>query len=121
MDRNYLLRKQMGLGILLSTILISFTTQTSISNGQEQPGCLEQAIREIERIREIFEKYNDPVRAKMARFFLLSYKISMIGLNQEYKKSINEISDIYQWMLDKGELHYSEMIGQFLELVNQFR
>ena len=55
MDRNYLLRKQMGLGILLSTILISFTTQTSISNGQEQPGCLEQAIREIERIRELPE------------------------------------------------------------------
>ncbi len=76
---------------------------------------------EIERIGEIFEKYNDPVRAKMARFFLLSYKISMIGMNQEYKKSINEINDIYQWMLDEGELHYSEMIGQFLELVNQFR
>ncbi len=76
---------------------------------------------EIDRIKEVFEEYDDHVRAKMSRFFLLSYKISMIGMNQEYKNSISEIGDIYQWMLDKGELHYSEMIGQFLELVNQFR
>ncbi len=76
---------------------------------------------EIERIQEIFEEYEDYVRAKMAQFFLLSYKISMIGMNKEFKNSITEINDIYQWMLDKGELHYSEMIGQFLELINQFK
>ncbi len=76
---------------------------------------------EIERIKDIFEKYDDEVRAKMASFFQLSYKISSIGVGTDLKSSINEISDIYQWMLDKGELHYSEMIGQFLELVKQFR
>ncbi|MCE7743298.1 MAG: hypothetical protein GOP50_12680 [Candidatus Heimdallarchaeota archaeon] len=76
---------------------------------------------EIDRIKEIFEEFDDPVRAKMATFFSLSYKISMIGMNKEFNNSINEIGDIYQWMLDKGELHYSEMIGQFLELVTQFK
>ena len=76
---------------------------------------------EIERIKGIFEEYNDIVRAKMAQFFYLSYKISMIGMTKEFQKSITEIDDIYQWMLDKGEIHYSEMIGQFLDLVNQFK
>ena len=76
---------------------------------------------EIDRIIEIFEEYDDQVRAKMARFFLLSYKISMMNKNQEYSRSINEIGDIYQWMVDKGEIHYSEMIGQFLDLIKQYR
>ncbi|MCG3260190.1 MAG: hypothetical protein H7644_10610 [Candidatus Heimdallarchaeota archaeon] len=76
---------------------------------------------EIDRIIEIFERYDDKIRAKMAQFFQLSYKISSIGIGSDLKGSLNEISDIYQWMLDKGELHYSEMIGQFLELVKQFR
>ncbi|MHA2358361.1 MAG: hypothetical protein ACXABK_06300 [Candidatus Heimdallarchaeaceae archaeon] len=75
---------------------------------------------EIERIREIFEEHEDPVRSKMAQFFLLSYKISMMGYGTDFNNSILEIKDIYQWMLDKGELHYSEMIGQFLEMVKQF-
>ena len=57
----------------------------------------------------------------MAQFFQLSYKISMIGYGKEFSDSLHEIKDIYQWMLDRGELHYSEMIGQFLELVKQFR
>jgi len=76
---------------------------------------------EIDRLIQIFEEYDDQVRAKMAKFFLLSYKISMISKNREYDNSIKEINDIYQWMLDEGELHYSEMIGQFLELVKQYR
>jgi len=76
---------------------------------------------EIDRIIDIFERYDDKIRAKMAQFFQLSYKISSIGIGSDLKSSLNEISDIYQWMLDKGELHYSEMIGQFLELVKQFR
>ncbi|MHA1954623.1 MAG: hypothetical protein ACW96U_11835 [Candidatus Heimdallarchaeaceae archaeon] len=76
---------------------------------------------EMERIEEIFERFKDPVRSKMAQFFQLSYKISMIGYGPEFNNSIHEIKDIYQWMIDKGELHYSEMIGQFLELVKQFR
>ncbi len=75
---------------------------------------------EIERILDIFEKYNDSVRTKMTQFFQLSYKISMVGYGNEFNQSIHEIKDIYQWMVDKGELHYSEMIGQFLELVKQF-
>ena len=76
---------------------------------------------EIDRIIEIFEEFRDLVRAKMARFFLLSYKISMMSRNQEYNRSISEIGDIYQWMVDKGEIHYSEMIGQFLDLIKQYR
>jgi hypothetical protein len=76
---------------------------------------------EMERIKDVFDKYNDPVRSKMAYFFQLSYKISMIGYGKEFTDSLHEIKDIYQWMLDRGELHYSEMIGQFLELVKQFR
>lgn len=76
---------------------------------------------EIARIKDIFERYNDSVRAKMAQFFELSFRISMMGYGQDFKTSINEIDTIYHWMIDKGELNYSEMIGQFLELIKQMR
>ncbi|MCG3216329.1 MAG: hypothetical protein KAS63_06395 [Candidatus Heimdallarchaeota archaeon] len=76
---------------------------------------------EIDRIKDVFDEYGDDVRSKMAQFFQISYKISMIGVGDEFQDSIIEIKALYKWMLDEGELHYSEMIGQFLELVKQMR
>jgi len=76
---------------------------------------------EIERIRNVFEEFNDDIRSQMTLFFQLSYKISMIGYGDDFQDSIIEIKAIYKWMLDKGEIHYSEMIGQFLELIKQMR
>ncbi|MBY9001152.1 MAG: hypothetical protein KGD64_09575, partial [Candidatus Heimdallarchaeota archaeon] len=76
---------------------------------------------EIDRIKDIFERYDDPVRAKMAQFFELSFKISMMGYGHDFNNSISEIDAIYQWMIDRGELNYSEMIGQFLDLIKQMR
>lgn len=102
--------KMMGLtGILSGTSLKSNEFLDNVDLAEE-----------IDRILEIFEKYKDSVRTKMTQFFQLSYKISMVGYGNEFNQSIHEIKDIYQWMIDKGELHYSEMIGQFLELVKQF-
>ncbi|MHA1258262.1 MAG: hypothetical protein ACTSRO_01255 [Candidatus Heimdallarchaeaceae archaeon] len=76
--------------------------------------------QEIDRLKAVFEQYKDIVRAKMTEFFLLSFKVSSLGQSVLLNESIHEIENIYQWMLDKGELHYSEMIGQFLEVISKF-
>lgn len=73
-------------------------------------------------IKEVFENKNDQVRAKMAHFFELSYKMSMnILMGTEFSETIDAIKDIHEWMIEQGEIQYSEMIGQFLELVRRSR
>lgn len=75
-------------------------------------------FKEMLRIENLFEKYNDPVRAKMTKFFSISHKISQQIVEKDINKSISEMEELYQWMLDRGELHYSEMIGKYLELIS---
>ena len=71
-------------------------------------------------VKNIFEKKGDQVRAKMTHFFELSFKMSLdISMGSEFRKSLNEIKDIHDWMVEQGELQYSEMIGQFLDLLKR--
>ncbi|MHA1686293.1 MAG: hypothetical protein ACTSYD_07755 [Candidatus Heimdallarchaeaceae archaeon] len=75
---------------------------------------------EMEYVKNIFEKKGDQVRAKMTHFFELSFKMSLdISMGSEFRKSLNEIKDIHDWMVEQGELQYSEMIGQFLDLLKR--
>ena len=75
---------------------------------------------EMKRIMDIFENYGDIVKAKMTKFFYLSYQITQLNLNTNVKSLLRGIEEIYQWMIDHGELAYSEMIGNFLDLFHHF-
>ncbi|MHA1304449.1 MAG: tetratricopeptide repeat protein [Candidatus Heimdallarchaeaceae archaeon] len=76
--------------------------------------------KEMQRIKEVFERYGDQVRAMMTQFFYLSYQITIANMSIDIQSTIEGIEAIYKWMLDNGELQYSEMIGNFLELLHRF-
>jgi len=93
----------------------------------QNPNVLDNIIsstkidKEIEWIIKVFQKYKDPVKEKMSLFFLLSYRIPFLGQGPELQESVKQIREIYKWMENHGEMYYSEMIGQFLELLDRVK
>ncbi len=74
----------------------------------------------FEEAEKVFIEFNDIIKAKMTKFFALSFAISDHSQPLRLKETVDEMKDIYQWMIDNGEIHFSEMIGQYIEIVDKF-
>lgn len=81
----------------------------------------EELEEEMENIYNIFIEYNDEVKAKMTKFFELSFRITSVRYGKKLSQSINEIDQIHQWMVSEGEIYYSEMIANFLDLIEKWK